>query len=572
MHAQSVGLKDTGNPAGVAKPLVGERRRTADMAIAESFLRSSFVGLVAGWFQIIPPQSNSVLELGFAPRRADGHVGGPNKAMSSSRSDSPETSAGATAAMQVVVLDADVHTSLAVARMLDHAGYTCHCERNPAEACARARSVLASVVITDVGSLHRGVVEFLAEIRTAAPNAAIVLVGADVTAANALRWLRAGAADIVLKPFLEHELLDVIFQAASRSALALRSRTSARPTSDALSVVIGSSEKLRLALELARSASSVRSTVLIQGETGTGKSTLARAIHASSPRSAMPFVELACGSIPESLLESELFGHVKGAFTGAHADKKGRFLAANGGTIFLDEINSASPVMQLKLLRVLQEKRFEPVGSDETIAVDVRVIVASNQPLERLVEQGIFRQDLFYRVHVLPINLPPLRDRPDDVIALATHFLAAKSAEINRTILGFTPAAIAVLNSYSWPGNVRELENAIERATIVCDGARIDSNHLPERLADARPSRANDFESHEVDQCSIPIRSANLETSESMRSLSNMLRDPERAAILLALEASNWNRSKAAQALGINRTTLYRKMRDLGLRAYGDVG
>ena len=229
-------------------------------------------------------------------------------------------------------------------------------------------------------------------------------------------------------------------------------------------------------------------------------------------------------------------------------------------------------VMQLKLLRVLQEKRFEPVGSDETIAVDVRVIVASNQPLERLVEQGIFRQDLFYRVHVLPINLPPLRDRPDDVIALATHFLAAKSAEINRTILGFTPAAIAVLNSYSWPGNVRELENAIERATIVCDGARIDSNHLPERLADARPSRANDFESREVDQCSIPIRSANLETSESMRSLSNMLRDPERAAILLALEASNWNRSKAAQALGINRTTLYRKMRDLGLRAYGDVG
>jgi DNA-binding NtrC family response regulator len=290
----------------------------------------------------------------------------------------------------------------------------------------------------------------------------------------------------------------------------------------------------------------------------------------------MPFIELACGSIPETLLESELFGHVKGAFTGAIADKKGRFLAAHGGTIFLDEINSASSTMQLKLLRVLQERKFEAVGSDDTIEVDVRVIVASNQPLERLVEDGRFRQDLFYRVHVLPIELPPLRDRPNDTMVLAEHFLRGKTADLGRTILGFTPAAAAAMRRYAWPGNVRELENAIERATIMCEGAWIGDEHLPERIGKALEVSASGpgrLDAPEAEIRPIPIsRSEANSIAPSSQTLADSMRNPERAAVLAALAAQNWNRSKAAASLGINRTTLYRKMRDLGLGPMGEVG
>jgi transcriptional regulator with PAS, ATPase and Fis domain len=348
------------------------------------------------------------------------------------------------------------------------------------------------------------------------------------------------------------------------------------------------------ALELADAAGAVRSTVLIEGESGTGKSMLARAIHAASDRRDRPFVELACGSIPDALLESELFGHVRGAFTGAIADKKGRFLAAHGGTIFLDEINSAPLAMQLKLLRVLQEKRFEPVGSEESIDVDVRVIVAANQPLEALVREGRFREDLFYRVHVLTIGLPPLRERPDDIESLAEHFLRLKSADANRTLLGFTPEAMSAMRAHRWPGNVRELENAMERATILCQGARIDVCDLPERvlrsdtsdgekapsplgatsmkprvLVDSRPPTSSSPSTFSDEGVRAAV--GRLE-SQSARPevLASSLRERERQAILLALEGHGWNRTRASIALGIDRSTLYRKMIDLGLARHRD--
>ena len=485
---------------------------------------------------------------------------------------------------RVLVLDADPYAAAAVRSSLAGVGADCRVVGSLDEALEELRLVESAVLLADASGRERDMLALLQTIRTASPHTAIVATGADVKAAAALEWMRAGATDVLLKPFSADELATAIARAQSRAALDARpsGNVALRSAPLALESMVGNDPRLGRALELARAASSVRSTVLILGESGTGKSLLARSIHRASPRAQMPYVELACGSIPETLLESELFGHVKGAFTGAIADKKGRFAAANGGTLFLDEINSASPTMQLKLLRVLQERKFEPVGSDETIEVDVRVIVASNQPLERLVDEGKFRQDLFYRVNVLPIELPPLRERPSDIASLAEHFLRIKSAELGRTILGLTADAIATLQRYSWPGNVRELENAIERASILCDAARIDASHLPERVRrQQQPSVAAEATPQVVSRvpgtlepgpAPIPLTAAQHGRDPSARTLADAMRDPERAALLAALAANNWNRSKAAASLGINRTTLYRKMRELGLKPLGHVG
>jgi len=484
----------------------------------------------------------------------------------------PSSGGAAAAPMHgtVLVLDPDPYAAAAVRGSLAGLGLDCRIALTTDDAIAELRGCDAAVLLADAGGREREMLALLQSVRAAAPNASVVACGADVKTSAALEWMRAGASDVLLKPFTSAELASAIGRALNRAALSARPSVVATPRSatGSLDAMVGSDPRLGRALELARAASSVRSTVLILGESGTGKSLLARSIHRASPRAHLPYIELACGSIPETLLESELFGHVKGAFTGAIADKKGRFAAANGGTLFLDEINSASPTMQLKLLRVLQERRFEPVGSDETIEVDVRVIVASNQPLERLVDEGKFRQDLFYRVNVLPIELPPLRERPSDIAALAEHFLRIKGAELGRTILGFTADASAALLRYGWPGNVRELENAIERATILCDAARLDAAHLPERV------RNSDAGSRALspDPEPIPMSSASGNAATNARTLSDAMRDPERSALLAALAASGWNRSKAAASLGINRTTLYRKMRELGLKPMGHAG
>jgi DNA-binding NtrC family response regulator len=287
-----------------------------------------------------------------------------------------------------------------------------------------------------------------------------------------------------------------------------------------------------------------RATVLITGESGTGKSLVARAIHRSSSRREKPLVEVACGALTETLLESELFGHVAGAFTGATGNKLGKFMQADGGAIFLDEVATASPGMQVKLLRVLEDLEFEQVGGNKTFRVDTRVILATNEDLAEAVVQHRFRHDLFYRINVINIELPPLRQRFLDVPLLAEHFLDRFAGDADRPIVGFTDDAMAALQGYAWPGNVRELENVIRRAVLLGKGKEIDVPDLPDELIVNSPPGSD---------------------SAIGRTLKEAMAGPERQIILDALRSHRWNRHATADALGINRTTLYKKMKRLGL-------
>ena len=343
----------------------------------------------------------------------------------------------------------------------------------------------------------------------------------------------------VAAPVLDADLLAAIDRARAAAA----TRAAGAPVAPA---VLGSHLAIRRMLDIAGRIAATPATVLVTGESGTGKSLLAREIHRASGRAGR-FVEVACGALSETLLESELFGHVAGAFTGATADREGRFLQADGGTIFLDEIATATPAMQVKLLRVLQDMEFEPVGGSRTHTVDARVILATHESLERLVADGRFRADLYWRINVVTVEMPPLRSRASDVPMLATHFLRAAAAKAGRLVEGFTPAALDALVSHDWPGNVRELENAVERAAFLGRGLLVDVMDLPPTVLGRGPRVGDAPAGREAP----PLKAA--------------MAVPERQMILEALERSGWRRDAAARALGINRTTLYKKAKRLGM-------
>ncbi len=424
-----------------------------------------------------------------------------------------------------------------------------------------------AVAIIDMSLPGMSGLELIKTLRREQPDIVTLAITGYPTVEAAVQVIRSGAMDYLTKPMVDDELRIAVEKAIRQQAL-LAENTILRRQLDqryGLDNIIGSDPRMGRIYDIIEAVAPSRTTVLMTGESGTGKSLIARATHRNSPRSERPFVEISCGSIPEALLESELFGHVKGAFTGAHTDKPGRFLAAHTGTLFLDEINSASPGMQLKLLRVLQERCFEPVGSNDTTEVDVRVILASNEPLEKLVAAGKFRQDLYYRINVVNIELPPLRERIGDIALLAEHFLQEKAKEAGRQITGFSPETLEALRRYAWPGNVRELENVVERAVVLSRATRIG-------IADLPPNVLDNSTSHLLLPPHARAGAGTAWAADNASSLREALEEPERQIILAALEANDWNRQKTADQLQVNRTTLYKKIKQYGIEQYGQVG
>ncbi|MEO0115016.1 MAG: sigma-54 dependent transcriptional regulator [candidate division WOR-3 bacterium] len=398
-----------------------------------------------------------------------------------------------------------------------------------------------SVMLVDLKMPKMDGLEVLREVKRLGIETPVIIITAYATVDTAVAAMKEGAYDYIIKPFNPEELGLAIkkiieHQHLKKENILLRKELSKRYQ---FQDIIGKSPKMQAVFELIRTVAPTKSTVLIQGESGTGKEMVARAIHEASLRKDGPFIALACGALPETLLEAELFGHEKGAFTGANFQKKGKLELADGGTLFLDEIGDISPKSQVDLLRFLQEREFRRLGGTETIKVDVRIIAATNKNLLKLVEQGKFRDDLYYRLNVITITLPPLRERKEDIPLLITHFLEKYNIETGKRIEKISEAAMNILMDYHWPGNVRELENTIEHAVVVSEGNTIMPNSLPDFLKKKEPT---------------PI-----DTSKSLEEM-------EKQHIIQVLKEQQGNISRAAEILGINRVTLYRKMKEYDIK------
>jgi DNA-binding NtrC family response regulator len=412
------------------------------------------------------------------------------------------------------------------------------------------------LVLCDLALPGGGGMRLLQEIQQLHPETAVVLLSAFGSVQDAVTAMRQGAADFLGKPFAPEQVLVAVDRALEKTALQKENQALKTALDDRLRLdnVVGTDPRMQTIFKTVKAVADTRTTVLVTGESGTGKTLLARALHALSTRKKGPFVEVNCGALPETLLESELFGHQKGSFTGAIRDKVGKFEAAAGGTIFLDEIGTSSPGFQVKLLRVLQDRVIERIGDTKTIPVDVRVVLATNKDLEAAVKAGEFREDLYYRIHVVSIEMPPLRERKSDVQALAEHFLRRFAAEHGRPELQFSPAALQTLLDAPWPGNVRQLENVIERAVVLCAGHTIDTPDLPASL---QPSRLV-----------VAAASVGLPTPQHgpPLPLKAALAGPEKQLIEQALAYCGGNREQAAKVLGINRSTLFHKLRKFGIK------
>ncbi len=451
---------------------------------------------------------------------------------------------------KILIVDDDPGHLASVKMIIRSWGYYVETADDGDAAVGMVKSEPIDLILMDVRMTNMSGIEALKQIKAYNPAIPVIIMTAYSSVGSAVEALKSGAYDYLIKP-LDFEVLKLTMERASEH-VGLKEENRAlkahlRADYD-LANIIGRSQSMTKLLDMMSMVAPSEATVLITGESGTGKELIARSLHFNSPRREKPLVVVNCAAITETLLESELFGHERGAFTGADKRRKGRFEHADQGTIFLDEIGEMSSSMQAKLLRVLQEREIQRVGGEETIQVDVRVIAATNRELESEVTQGRFREDLFYRLNVMPLSVPPLRDRQEDIPLLAQHFLKQFAEKNRKTVKGFVPLAMDMLVNYDWPGNVRELENAVERAVILLTGEYITEKQLPLNVTEKYS---------ELETTPTP--------AEPMMDGTRSLEDIEKEAILATLKASGGNKAEASRRLGITRKTLHNKLKHYGL-------
>ncbi|MDM7997408.1 MAG: sigma-54 dependent transcriptional regulator [Acidobacteriota bacterium] len=453
---------------------------------------------------------------------------------------------------RVLVVDDEEIMRDVLSALLTSESYAVDLAENGAQALEMIQDGDYDAMLLDLMMPEVDGIQVLEELRKIENSPVAIVLTAYASIDRVMQAAKLNAFAFIPKPFKNDELLLAVKNAIEQHKLAAENRRLKKSLHERYGYqsIIGKSAAMQQVFDLIAQVAPRRSTVLIQGESGTGKELVAKAIHASSGRADAPFIAINCGNIPSDLLESELFGHVRGAYTGATSAKKGLFEAADGGTLFLDEVSTISQDIQIKLLRVIQEREFRRLGSLENIQIDVRIIAATNTDLQAAVRQGTFRDDLYYRLNVIVIKIPPLRDRTEDIPMLARHFIKKFSDENQRDTLVLEPSALKVLMEYPWPGNVRELENVMERAVVLSQGNSISADLFPKNITLPYPETPDRF-------------------IEDNISLKEKVGNFEKAIILAALEKTGWNQKKAAQLLSVNATTLSEKLKRFKIRDKG---